>query len=177
MKLLWAFLPVSLVACASGKVAGSDCASPELPASDCSPWLPPAAAGHTWQLSFSEEFQGSGYDAAKLTPCFDWNYGGCTGSFNQGREYYAASQIRVSGGIARLVAEPTNPPIASGACQNGACTYLSGRPATARHRADNGSDNHYNFTHGYVEARLKLIGPQGFFTAFCMPPTDTTYTY
>src|SRR5438034_1105150 len=68
MKLLWAFLPVSMVACASGKVAGSDCAYPELPASDCSPWLPPAAVGRTWQLSFSEEFEGSGYDAAKLTP-------------------------------------------------------------------------------------------------------------
>ncbi len=68
-------------------------------------------AGHTWQLGFSEEFEGSGYDAAKLTPCFDWNYGGCTGSFNQGREYYAASQIHVSGGAAHLVAEPTSPPI------------------------------------------------------------------
>ena len=66
------------------------------------PWLPPAAAGHTWQLSFSEEFETAGYDATKLTPCFDWNYGGCTGSFNQGREYYAASQIRVSGGAAHL---------------------------------------------------------------------------
>src|SRR5258705_2117470 len=66
---------------------------------------------HTWQLSFSEEFEGSGYDAAKLTPCFDWNYGGCTGSFNQGREYYGASQIHVSGRAAHLVAEPTSPPI------------------------------------------------------------------
>src|SRR5258705_8193662 len=111
MKLMWAFLPVSLVACASGNVAGSDCTYPELPAWDCSPSLPPAAVGRTWQLSFSEEFEGSGYDATKLTPCFDWNYGGCTGSFNQGREYYAASQIRVSGGAAHLVAEPTSPPI------------------------------------------------------------------
>src|SRR5580765_2714821 len=86
MKLIWAFLPLCLVACGSGPVAGGDCAYPELPARDCNPWLPPAAAGHSWQLSLSEEFEGSGYDAAKLTPCFDWNYGGCTGSFNQGRE-------------------------------------------------------------------------------------------
>ena len=177
MKLLWAFLPVSLVACAPGKVAGSDCAYPELPASDSSPWLPPAAAGQTWQLSFSEEFEGSGYDATKLTPCFDWNYGGCTGSFNQGREYYAASQIQVSGGAAHLVAEPKSPPIASGACQNGSCTYLSGLLSTARPRADNGSAYLYKFTYGFVEARLKLIGTQGFFTAFWMLPTDTTYTY
>ena len=98
--------------------------------------------------------------------CFDWNYGGCTGSFNQGREYYAPSQIRVSGGAARLVAEPTSPPIASGACQNGSCTYLSGLLSTARPRADNGSAYLYTFTYGYVEARMRLSGTQGFFTAW-----------
>ena len=153
------------------------CAFPELPAADCSPWLPAAAAGRVWHLTFSEEFSGTSYDPAKLTPCFDWNYGGCTGSFNQGREYYAASQIQVSNGVAHLVAEPTSPPIASSACQNGSCTYLSGLLSTARPRADNGSAYLYKFTYGYVEARLKLIGTQGFFTAFWMLPTDTTYTY
>lgn len=163
MKLPGAFLPIILVACSN--------------ASEPGPWLPPAAAGRTWQLTFSEEFEGSGFDPAKLTPCFDWNYGGCAGSFNQGREYYAASQIEVSDGIARLVAEPTSPPIASGACQNGSCTYLSGLLSTARPRADNGSAYLYKFTYGYVEARLKLIGTQGFFTAFWMLPTDTTYVY
>ena len=176
--LFWAFLPVVFATCdAARHLSGGDCTDPQLPARDCSPWLPPAAAGHTWQLSFSEEFEGSGYDATKLTPCFDWNYGGCTGSFNQGREYYAASQIRVSGGAAHLVAEPTSPPIASGACQNGSCTYLSGLLSTARPRADNGFDYLYKFTYGYVEARLKLIGTQGFFTAFWMLPADSTYAY
>jgi len=148
-----------------------------LPAADCSPQLPAPASGHAWALSFSEEFDGASLDSTKLTPCFDWNYGGCTGSFNQGREYYRGSQIQVGGGIARLVAEPTTPPIASSACQTGSCTYLSGLLSTARPRADNGSAYLYKFTYGYVEARLKLIGTQGFFTAFWMLPTDTTYTY
>src|SRR5258705_10820305 len=110
---------------------------------------------HTWQLSFSEEFEGSGYDAAKLTPCFDWNYGGCTGAFNQGREYYAAPQIQVSGGAAHLVAGPKSPPIASGACQNGACTYLSGLLSTARPRPDNGSADLHQFTYGHVRTPPK----------------------
>lgn len=178
MRLVWALIPLSTLAC-RGTAApdGATCAFPELPAADCSPWLPPAAAGRVWAVTFSEEFSGSSYDPAKLTPCFDWNYGGCTGSFNQGREYYAASQIRVSGGIARLVAEPKSPAIASTACQNGSCTYLSGLLSTARPRANNGSAYLYKFTYGYVEARLKLIGTQGFFTAFWMLPTDTTYSY
>ncbi len=144
---------------------------------DCNSWLPPAAAGRTWQLAFSEEFAGTSYDPVKLTPCFDWNYGGCTASFNQGREQYAPSQIRVSGGVARLVAEPVSPAIPSNACQNGACTYRSGLLSTARPRADNGSGYLYKFTYGYVEARLKLIGTQGFFTAFWMLPADPTYVY
>jgi len=175
---VWMLALLVTTACHSAGSTSSDgCAFPELPASDCSPWLPPAAAGRAWDLTFSEEFSSASYDPAKLTPCFDWNYGGCTGSFNQGREYYAASQIQVSNGVAHLVAEPTSPPIASNACQNGSCTYLSGLLSTARPRADNSSAYRYKFTYGYVEARLKLIGTQGFFTAFWMLPTDTSYTY
>ena len=170
-------LLIAITGCSGAATGSAGCAFPELPVADCSPWLPPAAAGKSWHLTFSEEFSGASYDPAKLTPCFDWNYGGCTGSFNQGREYYAASQIQVSNGVAHLVAEPTSPPIASNACQNGSCTYLSGLLSTTRPRADNGSAYLYEFTYGYVEARLKLIGTQGFFTAFWMLPTDTTYTY
>jgi glycosyl hydrolase family 16 len=175
---VWMLALLVTTACNSARpTSGGGCAFPELAAADCSPWLPQAPQGRTWQLTFTEEFSGTSYDPAKLTPCFDWNYGGCTGSFNQGREYYAASQIQVNNGVAHLVAEPTSPPIASNACQNGSCSYLSGLLSTARPRADNGSAYLYKFTYGYVEARLKLIGTQGFFTAFWMLPTDTTYTY
>lgn len=168
-----------LLASCGGSPPGpsADCAFSELPPADCNPLLPAAAPGKAWRVSFAEEFNGSDYDRAKLTPCFDWNYGGCTSSFNQGREHYDPSQIRVSGGTAKLVAEPHSPPIPSGGCLNGQCTYLSGLLSTARPRADNGSDYLYQFTYGYVEARLKFPATQGFFTAFWMLPTDTTYTY
>src|SRR5881394_1508875 len=66
--LVWASLPVVLATCDAARNLGGDCTYPELPTGDCSPWLPPATGGRTWQLSFSEEFEGSGYDAAKLTP-------------------------------------------------------------------------------------------------------------
>lgn len=159
------------------QATSSGCAFPGLPANDCNPWLPMAAMGKQWQLTLSEEFNGTDYDHSKLTPCFDYNYGGCTSSFNEGREHYEASQVRVNGGVAKLVAEPVSPPIASNACLNGSCTYLSGLLATSRPRADNGSDYLYKFTYGYVEAKLKLIGTQGFFTAFWMLPASNTYVY
>ncbi len=136
-----------------------------------------APAGKQWNLSFSEEFGGSDYDHSKLTPCFDWNYGDCTNSFNTGREAYLPSQVRVSNGTAKLVAEPLNPPKASSGCLNGQCTYKSGLLSTARPNAANGSDYLYKFTYGYVESRMKVPATQGIFTAFWMLPADPSYVY
>ena len=136
-----------------------------------------AAAGKKWKLSFSEEFTGSDYDHSKLTPCFDWNTGECTSTFNNGREHYQPSQVVVSNGTAKLIAAPLSPPYATSACQNGLCTYKAGLLSTARPRADNGSAYLYRFTYGYVEARIKFPATRGFFTAFWMLPTNTSYDY
>jgi beta-glucanase (GH16 family) len=138
---------------------------------------PPVAAanGKAWALTFAEEFNGTSYDPNKLTPCFDWNTGGCTSSFNQGREHYQPSQVVVSNGTAKLVAAPLAPPLGATGCQGGTCTYKSGLLSTARPRT---SGNYlYSFTYGYVEARLKLPATQGFFTAFWMLPTDPSFNY
>jgi beta-glucanase (GH16 family) len=145
---------------------------------NCYPAPPaPAAAGKQWKMMWGEEFNGVDYDHAKLSPCFDWNYGACTNTFNNGREHYAASQVRVSGGTAKLVAEPHSPPYPSSACQNGQCTYYSGLLSTSRPRADNGSDYLYKFTYGYIEGSLKLPATRGFFTAFWMLPANPSFTY
>lgn len=136
-----------------------------------------ASSGKKWQVSFTEEFGGSGYSSSKLTPCFDWNYGACTATFNNGRERYMPEQVQVSGGTAKLVAAPLSPPYSNGACQNGQCTYKAGLLSTARPRADNGSDYLYKFTYGYVESRFKFPATQGFFTAFWMLPADPSYNY
>ncbi|HZJ26354.1 MAG TPA: glycoside hydrolase family 16 protein [Acidimicrobiia bacterium] len=138
----------------------------------------PASAGKRWVATFGEEFSGTALDTSKLSPCFDWNYGSCTGSFNGGREWYAPSQIRVSDGTAKLVAEPGSSPQSDGAaCLGGGCTYRSGLLSTARPQAWNGSDYLYQFTYGYVEARMKLPTTQGFFTALWMLPADPSYVY
>jgi beta-glucanase (GH16 family) len=142
------------------------------------PSAPPlaAASGKKWKLAFSEEFTGTSLNRSKLSPCFDWNYGDCTATFNHGREYYQPSQVKVSGGTAKLIAAPTSAR-SSNACQNGTCTYKAGLLSTARPRADNGSDYLYKFTYGYVESRFKFPATQGFFTAFWMLPTDEDYNY
>ena len=143
----------------------------------CPPPPPaPSAPGKTWQVSFAEEFTGSSYDRAKLTPCFDWNYGACTNTFNNGREHYQPSQVVVSNGTAKLIAAPLNPPFESDSCQNGKCTYQAGLLSTARAKADS-RPYLFAFTYGYVEARLKFPATQGFFTAFWMLPADRSYTY
>ena len=155
--------------CASGQVGTPPNCYPAPPA--------PLASGKQWKMIFNEEFGGTDYDHNKLTPCFDWNFGDCTNTFNNGREHYDPSQVRVSGGTAKLVAEPHSPPYSDGACQNSSCTYYSGLLSTARPNAGNGSDYLFSFTYGYVEASLKQPATQGFFTAFWMLPTDTSYNY
>lgn len=140
---------------------------------------PPAAAapGKSWHVVFSEEFNGDDYDRTKLSPCFDWNYGSCTGSFNTGKETYKPEQIRVNGGSAKLIAEPLVPPERDDVCYEGVCTYKSGLLSTARPKADDGSPYLFSFTYGYVEARIRYPAVPGFFTSFWMLPTDPTHNY
>jgi hypothetical protein len=128
-------------------------------------------------VTFSEEFNGTDYDRKKLSPCFDWNYGACTNSFNKGREHYDPAQIAVSNGTAKLTAAPLMPPLSSTGCYQDQCTYKSGLLSTCRPNAGDGSAYLYAFTYGYVESRMKFPATQGFFTAFWMVPADPTYAY
>ena len=150
-----------------------------------------AASGKHWDVTFSEEFNSSSYDTAKLTPCFDWNSGDCTGSFNQGYEYYEPSAISVSGGLGHLNATPLLSPqdpngcgitqtniCADNACLNGVCKYKSGLLSTARKRQTDPITAYlYKFTYGYIEASFKVPSTQGFFIAWWMLPADPTFNY
>jgi len=145
---------------------------------NCFP-LPPApvASGKQWAVSYFEEFNGTSLDTTKLTPCFDWNYGDCTVTFNQGKERYLPSQVQLSNGTAKLVAAPLSPPYANSSCYQGQCTYQAGLVSTARPNAGNGSPYLFKYTYGYVESRMKFPGTPGFFTAFWMLPADPNFNY
>jgi beta-glucanase (GH16 family) len=134
-----------------------------------------APAGKTWKLVFNADFDGTSLDSTKLTSCFDWNYGKCTSSFNEGKEHYLPSQVQVHDGVAHLMAEPLTPPYGDDSCVNGACTYKSGLLSTAR--PDPASAYRFPFTYGYVESRMKLPATPGMFTAFWMLPTDPSFQY
>lgn len=155
----------AITAIAFGTGCGRSNASP--------PVSPPP--GKQWSLVFDAGFSGDQIDSSKLTPCFDWNAGDCTSSFNKGREHFMPSQVTVANGVARLSAEPLAPPYPDSACLDGVCTYRSGMLSTAR---PNPSEPYlYEFTYGYVETRLKLPRTPGLLTAFWMLPTDRDYKY
>jgi hypothetical protein len=175
IRLMWV-----LIVIASGAIWGCSGTSDNCIGTppDCFPAPPaPLENGKNWQIIYSEEFNGSTLDTGKLSPCFDWNYGGCTSTFNEGKERYLPSQVQVSNGTAKLVAEPLSPPESNTACYNDQCTYKAGLLSTCRPRADDGSDYLFSFTYGYVESRMKFPGVPGFFTAFWMLPEDPTYVY
>ena len=141
--------------------------------------VPPIEAppGKSWNLIYDVNFDGSSLEESKLTPCFDWNYGDCTSTFNHGKEHYLPSQVRLSDGVAHLVAEPLDPAYNDSACFEGQCTYKSGLVSTAR--PDVSGKYLFTFTYGYVEARMKLPRSPGMFSAFWMVPavTDNKYNY
>jgi beta-glucanase (GH16 family) len=142
---------------------------------NCTPPAPLLSGKSKWNLAFDDEFSESSLDTTKFSPCFDWDGGGCTSSFNNGYEHYQPSQVQLSGGQAHLVAQPLSPPYGDAACYRGSCTYKSGMIATSR---PHGSSNYlYTFTYGYVEASLKIPGTQGFFAAWWMLPADPSYNY
>jgi beta-glucanase (GH16 family) len=158
--------------------AGTTCTVGQAPgAGNCIASPAPTLAGKSWKVIFNDDFNGTSYDPTKWTPCFDWNYGDCTGTFNNGRERYKPSQVQLSGGIAHLVAEPMSPPEANSGCYTGSCTYKAGLISTARPNAGNGSGYLFPFTYGYVEAKMKYPAVSGMFTAFWMLPTDPSYDY
>src|SRR4051812_27472388 len=87
-KIMQAVGTLDTTTCASGQIGTYPNCFPQPPA--------PAASGKQWDISFYEEFDGTTLNLNKLTPCFDWNYGGCTSSFNNGKEAYKPSQVRIS---------------------------------------------------------------------------------
>ena len=87
------------------------------------------------------------------------------------------SQIKVGGGLCRLVAEPMSPAVSNSGCYQAKCDYKSGVITTARLQANDGSAYRYSFTYGYVESRTRLTSKNGFFTAFWMLPNDPNYSF
>ena len=97
---------------------------------------------------------------------------GENGSFNDGREKYFPSQVRLSGGICNLVAEP----VPGASASEG--SYRSGELLSARANTQAATSCYkFAFQYGYVEARIEIVNVSGFFGAFWMLPVKKNFTY
>ncbi len=135
-----------------------------------------APKGKKWKNTFDESFTTSAGYKSKMSTCFDWNYGSCTKTFNNGREFYDPAQVSVSKGVAKLTAQPAQK-AKSGCGTQGECSYKSGLLSTSRPNAVAKEKYLYKFRYGYVEARMKLPKTQGIFSAFWMLPATTDFKY
>lgn len=123
-KVLLAFSALTIVCCPTAALAD-----------------PPAG---NWQLKFSDDFNGSGLDTGKWTPCFYWAPNGCTNGGAGDLQWFSPNNVSVGGGILRLRAErkPSN-----------GLNYTSGMIA---------SHDKFAFQYGYVEFRAKVPKGNGF---------------
>lgn len=108
-----------------------------------------------WKLMFRDEFDGNSLDQSK------WSYNYPWGPTHNHRAYCAPENVRVENGTLKIIAENRRHPDApSGINSDGrwlSLDYTSG--------AINTKDK-FNFTTGYIEARVKLPRTKGFWPAF-----------
>jgi beta-glucanase (GH16 family) len=106
----------------------------------------------TWNLRFSDEFDGSSLDTSKWRPnWFGSSDTSVTEPINGYEEScYDPSQVRVADGMLHLTA------VRLSAARPG-CTKKDGSPASYASGMVM-SDQKYNFTYGYMEARINLPG-------------------
>ena len=84
------------------------------------------------------------------------------GSFNPGKERYLPSQVQVSNGTAKLVAEPLVAAVREQRLLPGS-VHVQGRAWCRRRDRERATDRRYlfPFTYGYVESRMKFPGTPG----------------
>ena len=117
--------------------------------------LGPAGASGTWKLKFADEFDGTSLDLTKWRPnWFGSSNSSVTRPINDYEDScYDPAQVKVSGGSLHLTAVKLSSPKAG-------CTTKDGRSASYASGMVMG-DERYNFTYGYLEARIFLPGGGG----------------
>jgi beta-glucanase (GH16 family) len=131
----------------------STTASPALEASEDKP--PALRNQEGWKVVFFDDFEGDSLDLTK------WNCGYPWGPTHNHRAYMSPANVIVENGLLRLKAENRRHPEAPQSIVHGgevfSLDYTSG-VVTTRDR--------FEFTYGYVEARIKVPKTKGFWPAF-----------
>ena len=108
-----------------------------------------------WELVFYDDFDGTELDLTK------WSYNYPWGQTHNHRAYMSAENVRVEDGVLKLVAEnrrhPDAPQTIVHVGETYSLDYTSGVVTTK---------DKFEFTYGYIEARLKVPATKGFWPAF-----------
>jgi beta-glucanase (GH16 family) len=119
-------------------------------------FIPAARAASGWNLTFSDEFNGTSFDTAVWDTQYTF---GCTN--NDELECYQAGNVSVSGGQAHLTAKKQT--VTSG---GQTFNYTSGLIQNKKS---------FTQTYGYFEARMKIPAGQGFWPAFWTLPSNNSW--
>jgi beta-glucanase (GH16 family) len=111
----------------------------------------------TWSLVWSDEFNGTGLDAAKWTPDIGNGCPDLCGWGNNELQYYRAENVSVSGGNLVLTALAES---------YGGYSFTSGKVHTR---------DKYSVLYGRIEMRAKIPTGGGMWPAFWMMPQDAVY--
>lgn len=115
------------------------------------PSVPVIAIDHSWELIFSDEFDGTEVNADKWITMFPWGRNGANPSELQ---YYAEDAFEFLEGIHRIKAEQRS---------MAGYDYTSGIITSA---------GKFSMTYGYMEVRAKMPHGQGFWPAVWLLPED-----
>ena len=147
----------SLTGCATWKSTSSkQSVTQTAPVASATTAAPTATSpGSPWKLLWSDEFDGPAGtppDPSKWTAAV-----GGGGWGNQQLEYDTANQNAYQDGQGDLILEARRGNPAGYRCWYGSCQYTSARIST---------ENHFSFTYGLIEARIKIPYGQGIWSAF-----------
>lgn len=118
------------------------------------------------ELVFHDDFNGSRLNTRHWTTCYWWATRGCTIASNHELEWYLPGQVRVGGGIARLVAERRSVRGSDGRLYPFASGMISSGPPPGS------STPKFAFRYGRVEARMRVPAGPGLWSAFWLLPAD-----
>jgi beta-glucanase (GH16 family) len=120
-----------------------------------------------WNKIFEDEFTGTSLNTAKWKSGYYWDADGGTNDGNNEEQWFKPEQLNFNNSILTLTAQPEN---SSHGGRN--YTYKSGAIITG---PTFGGASKFDFTYGYMEARIKVPKGQGWWPAFWTLPTSTAW--
>jgi beta-glucanase (GH16 family) len=130
--------------------------------------IPPTPSGlpGTWQLVFTDEFDGSSLNTTRWHTCFWWATTTCAIEPNAELELYHPDDVSVGDGVLRLRAQSRDMVGWDGALRH----YTSGMVMTGGRKGEIAPG--FTFTYGYAEARVKVPKGKGLWPAFWLLPAS-----